>query len=127
MQRVERFRGRCKFVDETDSVEAAASSLKAEELLFARGFALGEAMNVIELMHPRMDPGMRARLDVDSELRKRVESGAIRVDLSLSETSQVWNGLFQQFVSDDRFGTVPKQLSIYVKGLLSNFDPRLPA
>lgn len=100
MQHIGRFRSRCEFTDETSAVEGAAASLKANELLFARGFALGEAMNVIELMHPRMDPGMRARVDVEAELRSRVESGVIPVDLSLSSTAAVWNGLFQQFVSE---------------------------
>ena len=86
------------FQDVTDLVKDAADALDHGELLVARGFALGEAMNVIELMHPRMDPGMREHEPIDDVVRRRVDTGELDMAPRAGDAVKVWDGMFQQLV-----------------------------
>ncbi|KAA0176454.1 hypothetical protein FNF27_02150 [Cafeteria roenbergensis] len=85
--------------DVTELASAARAELGVGDLLFAKGFAFGEAMNVVELMHPRMDPGMRVRRQADDLIRERVETGALRLHLPIADLVRVWDALFQQTFS----------------------------
>lgn len=87
------------WLDVTKLAADARAELGVGDLLFAKGFAFGEAMNVVELMHPRMDPGMRVRRQADDLIRERVESGSLRLHLPITDLVRVWDALFQQTVS----------------------------
>jgi hypothetical protein len=86
------------FSEVTSLLTAACAELAPGELIVAPGFALGEAMNVVELLHPRMDAGMRKTLPVDDIVARHVGSGSLRFDLSVEETRALWDSLFQQLV-----------------------------
>jgi hypothetical protein len=74
-----------QWVEVTQALERARNTLKCGEMLHTPQFSVEQAMTAIEIGDPRMDAGDGASPDFQTMM----DSGCMRVELSMSELAQL--------------------------------------
>ena len=89
-------KNRIMWEEVTSVLQDARQHMKTGEMLTEESFRLDTSMNALELMHPRMDPGMSRR--EGPTVRERVQSGDIPIDLATEDVSKTIDAMIQAMV-----------------------------
>lgn len=82
--------------DCTELLQRASGEMEVGQLVTAEDFSLEASMHAVELMHPRMDAGMRK--DEHVSLRERLESGELPLQLAPDDLLRSLDALVQAMV-----------------------------